>query len=117
MFEFKVKSPHVTAMWYACKYMLEYQIETPYSDIEIIKLMEYLSSKQKKTTKEYKLKVLKADAQIIWEFIKTVMDNEMLPNPEQLPTFFEAMEMLAQKLDGQTAMSIPPFQLIQGGKR
>lgn len=117
MLTYKVKSPHVISMWYACKFMLDYQIETPWSDIKIISLMYELEKKQKKTTKQYNLKLDNESSEFIWGSIKTCMDNMLLPNPEQLPTFVESMEMIAEKLDGKNMMAANPFTIIKGGKR
>lgn len=117
MFQFKVKNAHVVAMEYAVGGLIVLGVKTKYSDEEIISTINYLESKKRKSTKSFKLNLLESQARIIWEAISICLEAEAIKHPEQLPTFIEAFEMLAEKLDGQTIMRKNPFELIKGGKR
>ena len=94
-YEIRIKSAHLIAMWWSVKESI------PHSDKPnpLIECMDYIATKQKQTTKEYKFKVDNDRALIIYNCIKFVLDNEMPEDEEQLPTFFVAMDRLAQVLD------------------
>ena len=117
MIELKVKTPHVIAMLYSVQFMIEEKVESPYSDNEIIILGKHLERKMKNSKKKFKLSMNKQQAQMAWQFIDTVLGNEVVKNAEQLPSFFEAAEILAEAIDGKDIMSIAPFDLVKGGKR
>jgi len=116
MLELKLKTPHVIAMIYSAQFMVHEKVDCPYTKIEMIELANYLENKKKQTKKEYKIKVSEQQATMAWQFVNSVLHNEVVTNEQQLPSFFEVLETLADKLDGNDKMHVPPFQLIQGGK-
>lgn len=113
LIELKVKTPHVIAMIYSAQFMIEEKVESPYTDTEIVLLARHLESKMKNSKKAFKLKMNKQQAQMTWQFIDTVLGNEVVKNAEQLPSFFEAMEILAYAIDARTLMNVNPFELVK----
>lgn len=103
-------------MIYSCQFIVEEKVECPYSIAEVVVLAKYLESKKKATTKEYSVKMNKQQIVMAWQFISSALHNEVIPNAEQLPTFFEAFEKLAEYIDGQSKMTLSPFEMLQGGR-
>lgn len=107
MYEIRIKSSHLVAMWWSLKECIEHS-DNPRP---LIECMDYVATKQKQTKKEYKFKVDHDRALVIYNCIKFVLENELPEDEEQLPTFFVAMERLAQVLDMKIIEKMSPMKM------
>lgn len=107
MYEIRIKTPHLIAMWWSIKECIEYSDEQG----PLIECMDYIATKQKDTKKEYKFSVDNDRAAMIYNCIKFVLDNELPKDEEQLPTFFVAMERIAQVLDMRIIDKMSPMKM------
>lgn len=113
LYEIRIKSGHLIAMHWSLKECV------PQSDKPelLIECMEYVAKAEKQTKKEYKFKVDHDKGLIIYNCTGFVLENNLPPNEEQLPTFFVAMERLAQALDiknmKQMSDKMSPLKMVK----
>jgi len=98
--QFKIKNHHLIAMHWSLMEILKNDIKTPYSPELILATMEFLAHKQKRSkNKSFVIMVEPKVSQMIWGCTKTALDHELVPNIDQLDTFYDVLAMLSYELD------------------